>query len=244
MSESPLKDVVSHWHKLIEGLSTSSTDFYAAVERALERREIPRFRTSRVVWDEGGVLAPRREYLRISGDRHSFDLCAAPFGNGFFFSSWLTRRRVSMVLVDYALMLAIAGIVYGVLSVAFDMIAGVHSGPSAFLGFGMIKPIVLIAVTGMVTLGLVSLAARAGQVDPELAVLTIPLVGAFYTRVFAPDTYYRFDTTLMFQSAVHAAILEVIDGLTAQKGLRALSESERKPIFRELVDRQPEIAVP
>jgi len=39
----------------------------------------------------------------------------------------------------------------------------------------------------------------------------------------------------MLRAAVHAAVLEVVDGLTAAKGLRSLSEPERKPIMRELV---------
>lgn len=47
-------------------------------------------------------------------------------------------------------------------------------------------------------------------------------------------TYYRIDTALMFQEAIHAAVLEVIDGMTSARGIRALSELERKPILRKL----------
>lgn len=53
-------------------------------------------------------------------------------------------------------------------------------------------------------------------------------------RVFVrPMTYYRIDTATMFQTSTHHAILEVIDGMTAVHGLRALSESERTPIMKE-----------
>lgn len=44
----------------------------------------------------------------------------------------------------------------------------------------------------------------------------------------------RLDTAIMLRTAVHAAVLEVINGLTASKGVRALSENDRKPIIREL----------
>jgi hypothetical protein len=36
----------------------------------------------------------------------------------------------------------------------------------------------------------------------------------------------------MFQDAVHNAVLEVVDCITASKGVRALSEAERKPIMK------------
>ena len=42
---------------------------------------------------------------------------------------------------------------------------------------------------------------------------------------------------MMFQGAVHSAMLEVIDEITNTKGLRALSEAERKPILTDLFKR-------
>jgi hypothetical protein len=38
----------------------------------------------------------------------------------------------------------------------------------------------------------------------------------------------------MYQEAVHAAVLEVIDEITAHHGIKSLTEMERKPIFNEL----------
>src|SRR5258706_14657333 len=98
MPRSPIEDVVGHWSQLIGNFSTTSVGFYKAVQEALARREVPGLKTSSVVWDEGGVLAPRREYLRIHGDRFVVDLCAAPFGTGYFFSSWVVRKRATQVL--------------------------------------------------------------------------------------------------------------------------------------------------
>lgn len=60
----------------------------------------------------------------------------------------------------------------------------------------------------------------------------IPFLGSIVERFVRPATYYRIDTALMFQSAVHGAVLEVVDQMTTAKGLRGLSELERKPILR------------
>lgn len=43
------------------------------------------------------------------------------------------------------------------------------------------------------------------------------------------NTFYKQDSALMYQELVHAALLEVIDGLTSAASLPALPESARKP---------------
>ena len=50
---------------------------------------------------------------------------------------------------------------------------------------------------------------------------------------FFPDTYYRVDTTSMFLTSVHSAVLEVLDQMMEAKGIRKLSEDARKPIDRD-----------
>jgi hypothetical protein len=81
--------VISHWYHLLDGLQTSSLDFYAATEQAISRRKVPGARTLRVDWKEGGLFSARREYLRVRRKKLVFDICAAPFGPSFFVSWWL-----------------------------------------------------------------------------------------------------------------------------------------------------------
>ncbi len=237
MSQTPLENVVTHWHKLIENFQTSPKDFYTTVELALDRWQIPGLKTRRVTWSEGGLLSPDREYLRVEGDRHAFDMCAAPFGTGFFFSSWVTKRKARFVLL-YLISFALLTLFIGWL---FQQMANALWRGSYGFGLGMvigllrlvINPFVLLPLSFLIVLWLIALAARAGNGGPEAAILTVPVVGWIYEKLFAPETYYRIDTMLMFQSAVHSAMLETIDGLLTQKGLRALRENERKPVFRE-----------
>ena len=225
MARSPVENVVAHWNKLFEGIYLSSEDFYDALEAALERRQVPECRTSRVEFYEGSVFAPEREYLRVSRERLHFDVCAAPFGAGYFFSWWLTRKPPSLTALYLLGLVGLTIILVGV----FQTLLPLPLGPLEFL--------ITIPLAFLAALVGVALASRLRWRGPEDAVLSVPFLGDLYAAVFSPPSYYRIDTMLMFQSAIHGAVLEVIDGLTTAKGLRALSDDERKPVFRELLGR-------
>jgi len=64
--------------------------------------------------------------------------------------------------------------------------------------------------------------------------MKIPLLGPLLAGTFKPETYYTLDTTLMFQDSIHSAVLNVMDKITEVKGLRAMTELERKPILSGL----------
>ena len=154
--------IVSHWYHLTEGLQQSSQEFYRSVEQAVQTREMTKVALKRASYHEGGVLSAKREYLEIKRHEHTFCICAAPFGTGFFISWWLLEKPSSILL--------------------------------QLLGF-------------------------------------IPFVGPVVLWAFQPVTYYRVDTALMFQESIHLAVLEILDQITTAKGLRLLSETERKPIM-------------
>lgn len=235
MARTPFDDVSAHWHKLVEDFHISPLTFYNRVEEELARRRIPGLKFSRIAWDEGGVLAPRREYLRVHGKDHIIDCCAAPFGTGSFFSSWTVKPKPEH-LVEYAfLFLVIAAM-------------GVWLAWVALLGLGrmgMPSEVVVPALIAVVPFAFVgamfafAIMAAAGVYPPERALLAVPIVGALYGRFFARFTYYRYDTMLMFHAAVHAALIEALNSVTTQKGLRALSHEDSKPIMHELVEALP-----
>lgn len=175
MAEAPITAVVSHWYQRFEGFHIEPKAFYDTLGRAIEKRKIPDSSMQQIECHEGGVLSAKRLYLRVHRKDHYFDICGAPFGNGFFISWWLINEP-----------------------------SGCLSG-------------CLISLT------------------------PLPWVGAvarFFLELFFPYTYYRIDTELMFQSAVHSAVLDVVDRITEARGIRALSESERKPIMREFTERR------
>ena len=200
MATAALATVISHWSKLIENLQASPQEFYASVEKAIEKREIPGAKISRGHWAEGGPLSPQREYLRVVRGEHTIDICGAPFGTGFFVSSWLSAP--------------LPGVVAGVLGVLIGIAA---------LGWSFSSSGAKVAAYGSLFRGVA-----------VLGIVVVGFAGIIRPLFFPPrPTYYRIDTATMFQSAVHAAVLEVIDDTTSTKGLRALTELERKPVLRE-----------
>jgi len=157
--------IFSHWFYMIEGFKISSQDYYGILEAAIKDRQLPNTEISRIKFFEGGIHSAKREYLRVVRYDHVFDICAAPFGNCFFFSWWL--------------------------------------GDS-------VSPLYRI-------------------------IASIPLIGPILLKLFSPETYYAIDTMLMFQESVHSAVLEVLNTYLKSKGMRLLSEFERKPIMNKIL---------
>jgi hypothetical protein len=214
--------VVSHWHHPIKNFQTSTLEFYAAVETALKPSEIPDYSVSRIDWREGGVLTARREYLRIQRGKLAFDICAAPFGTGFFFSWWLAELPPSHALL-WALLICFFGLMFiGGMVVSYGL-SGLFWG--IMLGVGAIY--------------FVGYLLKEGHLSTEVEdiVLALPIFGGLYERFFKPSTYYKTDTTLMFQSAVNSVVQDVVEQVMSSKGLRPLTELERKPIMREFYER-------
>lgn len=156
--------IFSHWFHLLEGLQESPKSFYTSLEELIKKRNLPEVSLSRTDYREGGIFSAKREYFRVQRKGYIFDICAAPFGQGFFISWWLGES------------------------------------PSAI----------------------------------QSLLLNIPLLGPMLANQIKPATYFQYDTTLMFQESIHAAVLESLDQLTAGKGIRALTEAERKPILNNL----------
>jgi hypothetical protein len=221
-------NVISSWGQLIENFQTSPLAFYQSVETAVKARAVPETNGTRIEHKESGLASANREYLRLHRGKHAFDICAAPFGTGFFVSWWFTEPPLPFGILYtlgflFAVMVAMA-IAFG----AGFSSAGATSGFGA--GFFWGGGLAFFGVPAL--LWVLGNAMRQGKIDGESTVLAMPLVGGAYERVFAPPTFYAMDTALMFQQAVHNAVLEVIDCVTAEKGVRALTEAERKPILK------------
>ena len=211
---------ISHWHQLQDDFHTSALEFYKSVEEELARREVPSSRTERVLHREGGALTAQREYLRITRERLTFDLCTAPYGNGQFFSWWLAEKRS-----PYAGMIAVGGMFVLVLWFLFAVFK--LGGPIwGFLVFLIVVALGFAVIKSM---------ADGGSTALEDGVLSMPVVGFIYTQAFKPTTYYSLDTTIMYQESVRRAVSTVIAELRTAQGLRALSPEEERPQVRDLL---------
>jgi len=162
--------ILSHWHQLIEGLQESPQQIYSQMEQAINSRKLPGVKILRISYKEAGVLSAKREYLRVVRNEYIFDICAAPFGTGFFVSWWLgTRRKLSK------------------------------------------KQVLLLWL--------------------------LPPIGLLAWLSSRRETFYTLDTAMMFRDSVHTAVMEVVDKVVDAKGLRQLTEEQKKPILKDILSR-------
>jgi hypothetical protein len=217
--------VEGHWHSLIEGFATSSLDFYELVKAGIARREIPDLKVSQVEWKESGLGSGKRVYLRVSREGLNFDICAAPFGTGYFFSWWLARiPRILLDILFILFMLILTG----------AMVRAAASGEGhegqPFIQF-LVQGCSFFVLTPLV-LFVLGLLVRYGNLGLEPTVLSMPITGFFYGLIFRPQTYFNEDTALMFRESIHHAVTEAIDQVTSAQGVRGLSEDARKITFQ------------
>jgi len=214
--KTPSRYVIGNWSTLIENFQASPKEFYVSVERAIESRQVPDIKKSRVDWKEGGLITALREYLRISREKLVLDICAAPYGTGFFVSWWLAELRPSAIGPTL--------VAIGIAVLLYDRLA--------YFGFAtavVYTPIGLILIA--LLLGI--LVNRSPGANWIRYVLVIPLIGKMIERFFMPPTYYRMDTEAMFKASIEQSVKEVLNQMLQAKGLRALTELELKPIMRD-----------
>jgi hypothetical protein len=211
---------LSHWHVLFDDCSTSTQDFYRAVEAAIARRNLPDLEVSRVLFKEAGISSAQREYLRISRRRIAFDICSAPYGNGHFFSWWLAR-----VPARFGLVIA-AGVILGSVLLWTLVLYGLAKSGGC-VGTFIAVLLFFVGVPGILY-GLGALVDNGYLADEEW-VLSVPYIGRLYAAFFNPTSYYRLDTAMMFRDTVRSAVNEVINELRTEKGLRALEGEALRP---------------
>ena len=187
------------------------------------------FPTWLVEWPEGGLLSAKRLYLRVIRKEHVFDICGAPFGNGFFFSWWLGESRQTSVGLLIALSIGLPILLMIVGSIMWSVLGFVFGGAGWWFGLFLYAFLILFGLP----FGLLLSSALAPDLVDNL-LMQLPWISRVYARYFRPPQYFRIDTASMFRAAVDGAVKEVVDGLTEKQGIRRLSAAERKPIFRNL----------
>lgn len=146
----------SRWYHFFPDLQLSADEFYTLAEAQVKLKEIPNLKIKRVkLFNRSWTTT--REYLRIQGGDLVFDLCAAPYGTGYFISCWMGESK---------------SFIYRVLA-------------------------------------------------------QVPILGYIMHHLSNTKTYFQWDSETMFQECVHTGIMEAVDAISSEKGMRMLSESER-----------------
>ncbi len=212
---------LAYWCKFFSGVSYSPKELYEAVVKNIQALELPGLEVGQVLIAQGGPFSPERLYLQLRRERLIFEVCGAPFGNGFFVSSRLFDRRKVPTFFDYV-----------VLFFVLNLLAGC----TVPLGYRYGWVWSVIAFTGIIAVAwtLMRLAAMQTLAWLDRVLSDLPFLGGFYERIFRPDTYYRQDLNNSYRDAVHVAVMQAIDEMTKQKGLTALTPEERRPMVRDL----------
>ncbi|MBC8757280.1 hypothetical protein H2O64_21600 [Kordia sp. YSTF-M3] len=87
-----IREYHSNWSTLIDGFKYSSEDFYDKVKKELLSKEIQGISTTYIYRNIGGLTSGQRKYLRVMWKEYEYDICASPFGTGFFISWWLLTK--------------------------------------------------------------------------------------------------------------------------------------------------------
>ena len=211
--------VVSHWGILLDDFDTSGLDFFQAVQERVEAREVPDVTFQHIDFKESGILSAKRTYLRVRRSNLVFDVGAAPYGRGYFFSWWLVRegpRRAWLYLLGFFLVVFFVPMI---LVIPFFFLAP------------FVYPLALI-----LTLFVLGRMAKAGSFGPEENVVALPVIGWFYELLFSPTTYYALDTAAMFQESIRRSVNEALDAVLSEQGMKALSEEQKQLRMRDLAD--------
>lgn len=212
------KTPISYWCTLFDDCVYSPNDFYALVEEGLKRRQVPDLLVDFVLMHEGTVFSKRRLYHQLRRERIVAEICAAPFGSGFFISSRLFDRRRRAFFWDYLF--------------ACTILAAVTA--PVLYEYGTI---VAIVVLGTVFTGLWSLMRLATVVSfawLDEKICNVPWFGPIYETIFHPNTYFRQDQHSMYREAVNRSVQEAVAELTTEKGLKPLTDTELRPMLPDL----------
>jgi len=82
------REINGSFATLHEGVKISSQKFYARIESAIGDRQLNEIRLGRRYYNEHKGISHKREYLAISYRKLLYLICAAPYGTGYFISTW------------------------------------------------------------------------------------------------------------------------------------------------------------
>jgi hypothetical protein len=207
-----------YWYVPVDNFQFASADFYQMIEKELTARKVPGLHISRVEFSEGGLLSAKREYLRLKRERLVFDICAAPFGTGYFFSFRLIELPLGVRFWHMLIFLFCLAVIYALLAKIAGMLAGI---------------LLFLALFG----GGVWLLAHPealGLKDVDATLLKIPVIGPLYELFFRKETYYREDTRLMYLTTVDGITAALVEEVTAAKGVKIVKRFERQSAGRDL----------
>ena len=207
--------VIRHWRAFAESFHMAPSVFYSALEEEIKSREIPGLDLKKVEWAEGGILSFQRTYLRLTRERLVFDICAAPFGKGYFFSCRFAELPIQIHPLAVLALFAVFGVLLLLLIRALGFFWGCF-----FLASGSV--LTILSLRNAVSLGLA---------DLDAALMRNPLLGPIYERFLRKETYYREDTRLIYAEVIPEMVKREAERVMAIHGIKLIREYDYNPIL-------------
>lgn len=214
-------EVLNHWIAFAEGFQMPPSEFYQSLERELSRRKVPSLELSRIEFAQGGLLSNNRIYLRMLRERIVFDVCAAPFGTGFFFSC-----RTAEIPIKVRLWEILALILLGMIPTL--------SALNVFPRLWVINASIFFGLTGLILLFIFRSAVLLGLCDPDRLLIQVPVVGAVYILFFRKESYYRIDSRLCYLQTIPTLVRQLAEDASAAQGIKLMQQFELSPVLGEL----------
>ena len=108
------KSYHSRCSTLIQDFYYSTSDFYTLLDNELQNHEVEDIRSAETSLYEGGIGTHRRLYLKVKWQHLTYFVCAAPFGDHYFFS-WHLMDNQSILSMLISKIPLIGGWLYRVL---------------------------------------------------------------------------------------------------------------------------------
>lgn len=218
-AEEAKRNILLKYHpELIEKTNYSAKEFYALVLKNVAERQIPDNAMEHIMIRQGGPGTARRLYLQLRRSRMFIEICAMPFGTGFFVAERVFERRPHGPLLALVIGLLVVGGISTMVWQNFGFLAGVLT----FAG-------IIAAIWSVMRMAAANMAQALDQALGDL-----PLIGDFYESIFHPDTYYRQDTDAAYREAVHKAFGEAVADIKGEKGIKARGGMDGAPVVRDL----------
>ena len=212
-------EVLNHWIASADDFTLSPGEFYEAVEKKLAEIKTPGLEITREEYEEGGILSDKRVYLRLIRERLAFDVCAAQFGNRYFFSSRTVYSPVTVKL-------------WHVVAVLFFFFAVFYALDHYFAN--RLMSILIVGGLMVTVFFMFRNVGLMGLHDVDAMLLKIPAVGPIYERFFRKDTYFRQDTRLMYLDTVPNVVQKLAEDFTGAKGVKLVRQYQVAPILGKL----------
>lgn len=89
-------EAINSWNYSVPNFQYSTEEFYQLLEVKIKERNLPGVKMKTRNISQGGLFSKNRLYFEVSRQDYIFHVCAAPFGNDYFFS-WYLRVKLSPI---------------------------------------------------------------------------------------------------------------------------------------------------